>query len=58
MTILFEVDTPEFETVRAGLSAFSELEKSPEYIHTYRVTRSVSGTPLRAASLSKKSKPS
>lgn len=38
MTILFEVDTPEFETVRAGLATFSELEKSPEYIHTYRVT--------------------
>ena len=38
MSILFEVDTPVFESVRTRLSSFSELEKSPEYIHTYRIT--------------------
>ena len=38
MTVLFEVDTPVFESVRARLSSFGELEKSPEYIHTYRIT--------------------
>jgi len=53
MTILFEVNTPLFESVRSRLSSFSELEKSPEYIHTYRITpvsvwnAASSGIPLK-----------
>ncbi|MFC4076920.1 DNA repair helicase XPB [Salinithrix halophila] len=37
-TILLEVCHPEFEEVRDKLSAFAELVKSPEHIHTYRMT--------------------
>ena len=37
-TLLVEVDNPEFENARDSISPFSELEKSPEYIHTYRIT--------------------
>ncbi len=37
-TILLEVDNPEFEVARDSISPFAELEKSPEHIHTYRVT--------------------
>ena len=37
-TILLEVDNPDFEKARDSISTFSELEKSPEYIHTYRIT--------------------
>lgn len=37
-TILLEVDNPEFEAARDVISPFAELEKSPEHIHTYRVT--------------------
>lgn len=37
-TILLEVHNPLFETVRHQLSRFAELEKSPEYIHTYRIS--------------------
>lgn len=37
-TILLEVDNPEFENARDAISPFAELEKSPEHIHTYRVT--------------------
>ena len=37
-TILVEVDNPLFEEARNSISRFSELEKSPEHIHTYRVT--------------------
>ena len=38
MTILLEVNTPDFELIRSELSGYAELEKSPEYIHTYRIT--------------------
>lgn len=38
MSVLVEVDHPEFEEIRSILSGFSELEKSPEHIHTYRIT--------------------
>lgn len=38
MTVLLEVNHPEYEQVRNSLSAFAELEKSPEHIHTYRIT--------------------
>ncbi len=36
--ILLEVDNPRYEQARDTLAAFAELEKSPEHIHTYRVT--------------------
>ena len=38
LTILLEVDHPDYEAARDALAAFSELVKSPEHIHTYRVT--------------------
>lgn len=38
MTILLEVDHPQYETARDALSAFAEIVKSPEYIHTYAIT--------------------
>ncbi|TAL37883.1 MAG: DEAD/DEAH box helicase [Spirochaetes bacterium] len=37
-TILLEVDNPDYETARDAVLPFAELEKSPEHIHTYRVT--------------------
>jgi DNA excision repair protein ERCC-3 len=37
-TIFLEVDSPLFEQARDALAPFAELEKSPEHIHTYRVT--------------------
>ncbi|MDY6968796.1 MAG: DNA repair helicase XPB [Spirochaetota bacterium] len=37
-TILLEVDNPEFEDARDSISPFAELEKSPEHIHTYRIS--------------------
>nr|WP_320133057.1 DNA repair helicase XPB [uncultured Holophaga sp.] len=37
-TLLLEVAHPSFEQVRDELAAFAELVKSPEHIHTYRVT--------------------
>ncbi len=37
-TLLVEVDNPAFEEARNSVSQFSELEKSPEHIHTYRIT--------------------
>lgn len=37
-TILLEVDNPDFENARDSISPFAELEKSPEHIHTYRIT--------------------
>lgn len=36
--ILLEVDNPRYEDARDALAAFAELEKSPEHIHTYRIT--------------------
>ncbi len=38
MTLLLEVEHPKFEEARARISRFAELIKSPEYIHTYRIT--------------------
>jgi DNA excision repair protein ERCC-3 len=38
LTILLEVDHPAYEQARDALAAFSELVKSPEHIHTYRIT--------------------
>src|SRR5512136_2930152 len=37
-SILLETDGPAFEDARDALSAFAELVKSPEHIHTYRIT--------------------
>ncbi|HDP35729.1 MAG TPA: helicase, partial [Candidatus Hydrogenedentes bacterium] len=37
-TILLETDGPNFEDARDCLAAFAELIKSPEHIHTYRIT--------------------
>ena len=37
-TVLLEVDSPLYEGARDALAAFAELEKSPEHIHTYRIT--------------------
>jgi len=36
--MLLEVDHDLFDACRAAVSRFAELEKSPEYLHTYRVT--------------------
>jgi DNA excision repair protein ERCC-3 len=37
-TVLLEVNSPDYEAARDHLSRFAELEKSPEYIHTYRIS--------------------
>src|SRR5215213_9319618 len=37
-TILVEVNNPRYAAARDALAPFAELEKSPEHIHTYRVT--------------------
>src|SRR5213596_3017250 len=36
--ILLEVDHPQHAEARDALAQFAELEKSPEHIHTYRLT--------------------
>jgi DNA excision repair protein ERCC-3 len=37
-TVLAEVDSPNYPAARDSLARFAELEKSPEHIHTYRIT--------------------
>jgi DNA excision repair protein ERCC-3 len=37
-TVLLEVNNPDYEAARDHLARFAELEKSPEYIHTYRIS--------------------
>jgi DNA excision repair protein ERCC-3 len=37
-SILVEVDNPKYEEARDALAPFAELEKSPEHIHTYRLS--------------------
>lgn len=37
-TVLVEVDSPRYEQARDHLARFAELVKSPEHVHTYRVT--------------------
>lgn len=37
-TLLVDVHDPGFESARAEISTFAELEKSPEHMHTYRLT--------------------
>lgn len=38
-TVLLEVAHPEAAAARQALQVFAELERAPEHIHTYRVTR-------------------
>jgi DNA excision repair protein ERCC-3 len=37
-SILVEVDNPKYSEARDALAPFAELEKSPEHVHTYRLT--------------------
>jgi len=37
-SVLLEVDNPRYAAARDVLARFAELEKSPEYVHTYRIT--------------------
>jgi DNA excision repair protein ERCC-3 len=37
-SILVEVENPKYAEARDALAPFAELEKSPEHIHTYRLT--------------------
>jgi DNA excision repair protein ERCC-3 len=37
-TVLVEVDSPRYTAARDELARFAELIKSPEHIHTYRIT--------------------
>ncbi|HKT56397.1 MAG TPA: DNA repair helicase XPB [Microbacterium sp.] len=38
-TVLLEVAHPDAESARHELAMFAELERAPEHIHTYRITR-------------------
>ena len=38
-TVLLEVAHPDAEDARHELSVFAELERAPEHVHTYRITR-------------------
>lgn len=38
-TVLLEVAHPDAESARHELAIFAELERAPEHIHTYRITR-------------------
>lgn len=37
-SVLLEVDHPGYEEARAVLARFAEIEKSPEHVHTYRLS--------------------
>src|SRR5205085_30910 len=37
-TLLLDVDHPDGAACRADIAPFAELERSPEHIHTYRLT--------------------
>ena len=37
-SVLLEVDSPLYTDARDALARFAELEKSPEYVHTYRIS--------------------
>ncbi|HEV8324114.1 MAG TPA: DNA repair helicase XPB [Myxococcota bacterium] len=37
-SVLLDVHTPQWEAARDALARFAELEKSPEHVHTYRLT--------------------
>ena len=38
LSVLVEVDAPEYPAARAAIAGIAELEKSPEHVHTYRIT--------------------
>lgn len=38
LTVLLEVASPKADDARGELARFAELEKSPEHVHTYRIT--------------------
>jgi DNA excision repair protein ERCC-3 len=38
MTLLLETNNASYESARDELSAFAEMVKSPEYVHTYKLT--------------------
>jgi DNA excision repair protein ERCC-3 len=38
LTVLLEVDSPSYGEGRDALARFAELVKSPEHVHTYRIT--------------------
>ena len=38
LTVMLELASPRAADARAALARFSELEKAPEHIHTYRIT--------------------
>ncbi len=38
LSVLVEVDAPDYPQARASIAAIAELEKSPEHVHTYRIT--------------------
>ncbi len=37
-TLLLEVDHPQSDDARHAIAPFAELERSPEHVHTYRIT--------------------
>ena len=37
-SVLVEVDNPNYAAARDALAPFADLEKSPEHVHTYRLT--------------------
>ena len=37
-TVLLEVDSPLAAEARQAIAPFAELERSPEHVHTYRIT--------------------
>ena len=38
LSVLVEVDAPEYAKARSVVASIAELEKSPEHVHTYRIT--------------------
>lgn len=46
-TVLLEVDHEQADAARAAIAPFAELERAPEHVHTYRITRWRYGTPAR-----------
>ena len=57
LSILVETNHPEFEAVRGIISRFADLIKSPEHLHTYRITplslwnASAAGMPIEEMSV-------
>jgi DNA excision repair protein ERCC-3 len=38
LSVLVEVDAPDYAEARANIATIAELEKSPEHVHTYKIT--------------------